>query len=173
MRRREFLGVLGGAVKQRCLCAARAQQVTVPVIGFLHPGSERTSSHLVAAFRQGLADARICGGPHCYRVPLGQQSDDLLPSLAADLVRRKVTVIFAPGGPPSALAAKQATATIPIVFLASDPLRFGLVQSLSHPEGNLTGVGLFTASIGSKRLEMLRQLVPTANWLASSPIRNT
>jgi putative ABC transport system substrate-binding protein len=73
-----------------------------------------------------------------------------------------VSVIFAPGGPPSALAAKNATTTIPIVFLASDPLRFGLVKSLSHPEGNLTGVGLFTASIGSKRLEILRQLVPTA-----------
>ena len=71
-------------------------------------------------------------------------------------------MIFAPGGPPSALAARNATTTIPIVFLASDPLRFGLVKSLSHPEGNLTGVGVFTASIGSKRLEMLRQLVPTA-----------
>ena len=77
---------------------------------------------------------------------------DRLPNLAAHLVRRNVSVIFAPGGPPSASAAKNATTTIPIVFLASDPLRFGLVKSLSHPEGNLTGVGVFTASIGSKRL---------------------
>jgi len=161
MRRREFLGVLGGAVAAFPL-AAHAQQITVPVIGFLHPGSESTSSHLVAAFRQSLTDAGYPEGRIAIEYRWANSQYDRLPNLAADLVRRSVSVIFAPGGPPSALAAKNATTTIPIVFLASDPLRFGLVQSLSHPEGNLTGIGVFTASIGSKRLEILRQLVPTA-----------
>jgi putative ABC transport system substrate-binding protein len=159
MKRRDFLGALGVAALP---VAARAQQVTVPVIGFLHSGSEQTSSHLVAAFRQGLTDAGYAEGRIAIEYRWANSQYDRLPNLAADLVRRNVSVIFTAGGPPSALAAKNATTTIPIVFLASDPLRFGLVKSLSHPEGNLTGVGLFTASIGSKRLEMLRQLVPAA-----------
>jgi len=160
MKRRDFLGALGGVAA--LTLASRAQPVTVPVIGFLHPGSEQTSSHLVAAFRQGLTDAGYAEGRIAIEYRWANSQYDRLPNLAADLVRRNVSVIFAPGGPPSVLAAKNATTTIPIVFLASDPLRFGLVKSLSHPEGNLTGVGMFTASIGSKRLEMLRQMVPTA-----------
>jgi putative tryptophan/tyrosine transport system substrate-binding protein len=148
--------------------AARAQQAVMPVIGFLHSASPGPYEAFVAAFRQGLNELAFVEGRNLtidYRWAEGQF--DRLPALATDLVRRRVAVIAAAGGNVTVLAARDATSTIPIVFPGvDDPVKLGLVASFSRPGGNLTGVSLFNAVLGAKRLELLRALVPGATTIA-------
>jgi putative tryptophan/tyrosine transport system substrate-binding protein len=171
MRRREFITLFGGATAALTLAplALRAQQAAMPVIGYLHSASLDAFGHPVAAFRKGLTEVGYVEGQNLaieYRWAEGHF--DRLPGLAADLVRRDVAVLVAQGGATSAVAAKAATTTIPIVFSSGgDPVALGVVSSLSHPGGNATGVSLLTAALGSKRLEILHQVVPNANVIAA------
>jgi putative tryptophan/tyrosine transport system substrate-binding protein len=162
MRRREFIGLVGGVVAWPVL--ARGQQPALPVIGCLVSSSATQTSDLLIPFRQGLADAGFVDGQNVtidYRWADNQM--DRLPALALDLVRRNVAVIVTVGGGAPALAAKAATSTIPIVFMSGeDPVRNGLVASLNRPGGNLTGVAFFVIELGPKRLEVLRELLPNA-----------
>jgi len=166
--RRQFISALGGAVATWPL-AAHAQQPTTPVVGFLDTvPSDGYASKEVAAFRQGLKETGYVEGENVaieYR--WAENDPDRLPALAADLVRRRVNAIVAISAPASVVAAK-ATTTIPIVFLVpEDPVRLGLVASLSRPGGNMTGVNIFAAELAAKRLELLRTLVPTATRVAA------
>jgi len=167
MKRREFITFLGSALAIKPK-TARAQQPTMPVIGFVSSRSPTESASTVAEFRQGLSEVGYIVGQNveiAFRWADGQY--DRLPMLAAELARRQVAAILATGGNPSAFAAKAATATIPIVFITgSDPVEEGLVTSLNRPGGNLTGVSLFTSLLVPKRLELLRELVPTATTIA-------
>ena len=166
MRRREFLGVLGGAAVAWPL-GVRAQSA-MPVIGFLDPRSSHTLADQLRAFRQGLKDTGYVEGENVtieYRWAEGQF--DRLPALAAELVGRRVAVIATNGGAAAALAAKAATTTIPIVFMAGeDPVKLGLVASAARPGGNVTGVNLVISELTAKRLGLLRDLVPGAARVA-------
>jgi putative ABC transport system substrate-binding protein len=163
MRRREFIAGLGSAAAWSV--AARAQQPALPEIGFLNPGSPDTNTDdNLRTFRQSLKDTGYVEGENVsivYR--WGDNQTDRMPALAAELVRRRVTVIVTTGGTAAHFAAKTATATIPIVFnVNQDPVGLGLVASLARPGGNVTGINFFSGELTAKRLELLRDLVPAA-----------
>jgi putative ABC transport system substrate-binding protein len=166
MHRRRFVALLGGAITLPCVAAA--QQKAMPVIGFLSSEAPGAFTSLVAMFHQGLSETGYVEGQNVaieYHWAEGRY--ERLPALAADLVGRKVDLIVTQGGPPSALAAKNATSTIPIVFLGgSDPVEIGLVASLSRPGGNLTGMTFMSADLMPKRLEVLSELVPQVRAIA-------
>ena len=166
MKRREFITLLGGVAVAWPL-AARAQQTAIPVIGFLRGSTAEGSELLVAALRQGLRETGYVEGQNVaieYR--WGDGHPERLPALAADLVRRQVSVIVGSAST-GASAAKAATSTIPIVFVTTvDPVKAGLVESFNRPGGNATGMAYLTSALGAKRLEFLRQLVPAAKSVA-------
>jgi putative tryptophan/tyrosine transport system substrate-binding protein len=164
MRRRELMLLLGGAMMSAR--ALGAQQKAMPVIGFLSSSASGPTAPFMAAFRQGLSETGYVEGQNLaieYR--WAESRYDRLPALAEDLVRRNVDVI-ATGGTPAALAAKNATSTIPIIFNVGDPVELGLVASLSRPGGNLTGFSNLAVEMNPKRLELLSELVPQAKVIA-------
>jgi putative ABC transport system substrate-binding protein len=167
IRRRQFITLLGCAATASPL-AARAQQAAMPVVAFISGGSADSSAARVVAFRKGLNETGYVEGQTVtveYHWLEGQY--DRLPALLADLVRRQVTLIATPASTPATLAAKAATATIPIVFsIGEDPVRLGLVASLARPGGNVTGINFFTTEVTAKELRLLHDLVPKAVRIA-------
>jgi putative tryptophan/tyrosine transport system substrate-binding protein len=167
MTRRELIALLGSTAATWPF-GARAQQAAIPVVGFLHSGSPETLQHLLSGFHQGLAETGFVEGQNVkieYRWARGQYNQ--VPALAAELVDHRVSVIVAGGGEVTALAVKAATQTIPVVFTtANDPVKLGLVQSLGHPGGNLTGLLSFTSVVETKKLGLLHELLPQATTVA-------
>jgi putative ABC transport system substrate-binding protein len=165
--RREFITLLGGAAAVWPL-AVRAQQQATSTIGFVSSRAPGESAGVVAAFRQGIGGAGFVEGQNlaiAFRWAEGRY--DRLPALVAELVNLRVAVLFAAGGPPSALAAKEATSTIPVVFSAvSDPVRLGLVPSLNRPGGNVTGMSLLNSELVAKSAQLLKEAVPAAAVIA-------
>jgi putative ABC transport system substrate-binding protein len=166
MKRRQFITLLGGAAAWPV--SARAQQPAPPVVGYLHSGLSGQDAENVAAFLKGLGETGFVEGRNvAIEHRWAENQYDRFPALADDLVRRSVAVIFTTPPPAAAVAAKAATTTIPIVFdIGSDPIRIGLVASFNRPGGNVTGVVSISAEIGSKRLGLLHELVPTVTNIA-------
>ena len=166
MRRREFITLIGGAAALWSR-AASAQQVASPIVGFLDPRTPEVVAARLRGFRQGLKEVGFVEGENvAIAYAWGEDQIERLPSLAVNLVRRPVTAIVA-SGPPSSFAAKAATTTIPIVFLVgNDPVQLGLSSSLSRPDRNLTGINILNSELASKRLELLRDLLPRARRIA-------
>jgi putative tryptophan/tyrosine transport system substrate-binding protein len=167
MRRRHFIALLGSLATSWSL-AARAQQATSQVIGFLHQASSNAYANLIAIFKQGLSETGFAE-PRNVSIEFrwGDDQYNHLPELAADLVRRQARVIVA-AYLPASLAAKNATTTVPIVFISgTDPVASGLVSSLNRPGGNITGITVFTSQLVAKRLEVLQQLVPGVTTIAA------
>jgi putative tryptophan/tyrosine transport system substrate-binding protein len=166
MRRREFITLFGGAAAWPL--ATRAQQATMPVIGFLSSRSPNEAAYALAAFHRGLREGDYIEGQNVgieYRWAEGQY--DRLPALAAELVRRRMALIASTGGVGAAIATKQATSTIPIVFtVGDDPVKHGLVSNLNRPDGNLTGIYNLVSALEAKRFGLLREMVPTASSIA-------
>jgi putative ABC transport system substrate-binding protein len=165
LKRREFITLLGGAAAGWPL-AARAQQTAIPVVGYI-PASDRPER--LALFKSGLAESGFVEGRNVIVEPRWAEGRyDRFPELVADLVRKRVAVIAVPGSQSAAIAAKAATETIPIVFaVAEDPVKLGLVASLSQPGGNATGINFFTEEVVAKRLALLREFVPGARRVAA------
>jgi len=167
MKRREFISLIGGAAAMVPL-VARAQQPAIPVVGFINAGTADASTRRIAAFRKGLSEAGYAEGQNViveYHWLEGNY--DRLPAVVTDLVQRRVAVIATPSSTEAALAAKTATATIPIVFgVAQDPTELGLVASLARPGGNATGVNFFAIEIDAKRFGLMHELLPKATRFA-------
>ena len=163
MRRRDFVSGIAGLAGAWPL-AARAQQVAVPVIGFVYPGVPELSAGIVAAFRKGLNETGFIESRNvAVEFRFAYNDNTRLPELVGDLVQRAVAVIVTPASTPAALAAKVATATVPIVFgIGADPVEIGLVASLNRPGGNVTGISSMNAELGTKRLGLLHELLPRA-----------
>jgi ABC-type uncharacterized transport system substrate-binding protein len=163
MRRRDFIAGIAGSGATWPL-AVRAPQAAIPVVGFVYPGTPELSTGVVAAFRKGLGEAGFVEGRNVAIEPRFAYGDNgRLPELMADLVHRRVAVIVTPGSTQAALVAKAATTSIPVVFsIGTDPVEIGLVASLSHPGGNVTGITSLNSELAAKRLGLMLELLPTA-----------